>query len=200
MVRVRLIPLLVAAAAAAASLGCSLVGRAVDSATGGAASTLEAVQSELEQALATFPAEMGEGIPTLPFESDGALPTLPPLPDELTGDGATIRGSLSYPSEGIPALRVVAFDVLGEQAVAEVETQPGDSSYEMTVPGGVYYIVSYILDGSLAGGYTAAVLCGLTAECTDHTLIPVPVGPGLPADAIDPADWYAPDGTFPTAP
>jgi hypothetical protein len=200
MSRTLIIPLLVTAIVAMASLGCSLVGRAVDSATGGAASTLEAVQSELEQALATLPAEMGEVVPVLPFESDGALPTLPPLPDELTGEGATIRGSLSYPSEGIPALRVVAFDVLGEEPVAEVQTQPGESSYELTVPGGVYYVVAYTLDGTLAGGYTAAVLCGLTVECSDHILIPVPAGPGMPAEAIDPADWYAPEGTFPPAP
>ena len=53
MSRTFIIPLLVTAIVAMASLGCSLVGRAVDSATGGAASTLEAVQSELEQALAT---------------------------------------------------------------------------------------------------------------------------------------------------
>ncbi|MBM3120609.1 MAG: hypothetical protein FJZ97_00305 [Chloroflexi bacterium] len=200
MSRNLIIPLLVTAVVATVSLGCSLVGRAVDSATGGAASTLEAMQSELEQALSTLPAEMGEVVPDLPLESDGVPPALPPLPDELTGDGATIRGSLSYPSEGIPALRVVAFNALGEEPVAEVETQPGESSYELVVPGGVYYVVAYTLDGSLAGGYTAAVLCGLTAACTDHILLPVPVGPGMPAEAIDPADWYAPEGTYPPAP
>ncbi len=31
-------------------------------------------------------------------------------------------------------------------------------------------------------------------------LVPVPTGLGLPAEDIDPGDWYAPEGTFPPAP
>jgi len=200
MHRNRLALILAASLIVAASLGCSLVGRAVDSATGGAASTLQAVQSELEQALATLPAEIGGGLPTLPDDLGGALAT---LPVQLPGAGdteGTISGSLSYPSEGIPPLRVVAFDYLSGEAAASVETAAGESSYSLTVPPGMYMIVAYTLDGRLAGGYTTAVLCGLSAECTDHTLVPVPSGLGLPAEGIDPGDWYAPEGTFPPAP
>jgi hypothetical protein len=64
----------------------------------------------------------------------------------------------------------------------------------------VYNIVAYTLDGRLAGGYTIAVLCGLTADCSDHSLVPIPVAGGLEVSDIDPADWYAPEGTFPPAP
>jgi hypothetical protein len=200
MVRTRLVPLLIVASLAAASLGCSLVGRAVDSATGGAASTLEAVQSELEQALATLPAGIDGAMPTLPVELPGVeLPGLG-AGGEITDLGGTLSGNLSYPSEGVPALRVVAFDAISGDPAASIETAAGQSSYSLPLPPGVYNIVAYTLDGKLAGGYTIAVLCGLSASCTDHSLVPVPVAGGLEVSDIDPADWYAPEGTFPPAP
>jgi len=195
MSRTRLVPFLVVTLVVTASLGCSLVGRAVDSATGGAASTLEAVQSELEQALATLPAGMDVVMPTLPVELPGLGPG-----GEITDLGGTLSGSLSYPSEGIPALKVVAFDAISGDAAASIDTAAGQSSYSLPVPPGMYNIVAYTLDGKLAGGYTMAVLCGLSAECTDHSLIPIPVAGGVEVSDIDPADWYAPEGTFPPAP
>jgi hypothetical protein len=179
---------------ALAVLGCSLVGRAVDSATGGAASTLQAVQSELEGMLATVPAKMGDP-PALP-----ALPTGAPDGLPVVDSGGTITGNLSYPSEGIPPLRIVAFDLLSMDPAASVDTVAGQSTYSLSVPDGIYYVVAYTLDGRLAGGYTGAVECGLSVDCTDHALIPVPAAGGLAADGIDPGDWYAPEGTFPPAP
>jgi len=180
---------------ALALLGCSLVGRAVDSATGGAASTLQAVQSELEGMLATLPAEMGSGLPTLPAELPGGG-----AGTEIVDIGGTITGGLSYPSEGIPALRVVAFDLLSMDPATSIDTVAGQSTYTLPVPDGIYYVVAYTLDGQHAGGYTAAVECGLSVDCTDHTLIPVPAAGGLAADGIDPGDWHAPEGTLPPAP
>ena len=166
-----------------------------NSATGGAASTLEAVQSELEQALATIPAGMQGVMPTLPVE----LPGLG-AGGEITDIGGTLSGSLSYPSEGIPPLKVVAFDAISGDPAASIDTAADQSSYSLPLPPGVYNIVAYTLDGRLAGGYTIAVLCGLTVDCTDHSLVPIPVAGGLEVSDIDPADWYAPEGTFPPAP
>jgi hypothetical protein len=178
------------------ALGCSLVGRvvdqAVDEATGGAVSTIESLQSEMGEALTTLPAEIPGELPgALPGATDG-----PPILDL----GAAITGNLSYPSEGIPPLRVVAFDIETQEPVASVETQADQSTYSLPVPIGVYNVVAYTLDGRLAGGYTMAVLCGLSAECTDHSLIPVPAANGIAMGDIDPADWYAPEGSFPPMP
>ncbi len=114
--------------------------------------------------------------------------------------GSAILGQLSYPSEGIPPLKVVAFDVITQAPAASVETEAGQSTYSLSVPDGIYYVVAYTLDGQLAGGYTTAVLCGLSVECTDHSLLPVPAANGTATDGIDPADWYAPAGSFPPAP
>jgi hypothetical protein len=186
---------IVAGMFALAILGCSLVGRAVDSATGGAASTLQAMQSELEAALATLPPEMDSTLapPPAQLPSEGSSP-------ESVDLGGTVTGNLSYPSEGVPALLIVAFDSLSLTPVASVDTAAGQSGYSLPLPQGVYVVVAYTLDGQHAAGYSAAVLCGLSVDCTDHTLIPVPVAGGLAADGIDPADWYAPEGTFPPPP
>jgi hypothetical protein len=183
------------------ALGCSLLGRVVDDATGGAASTLQALQSEMESALATLPAELPSELPQgLPGELPGLFPQATDDGPPALDTGSAITGHLSYPSEGIPPLKVVAFDVITQAPVASVETGAGQSTYSLSVPGGIYYVVAYTLDGQLAGGYTLAVQCGLSVECTDHSLLPVPAGNGLAMDGIDPADWYAPEGSFPPAP
>jgi hypothetical protein len=52
----------------------------------------------------------------------------------------------------------------------------------------------------LAGGYTQAVPCGLSVNCTDHSLIPVQVNNGVVTQNINPGDWYAPEGSFPSYP
>jgi Tol biopolymer transport system component len=44
----------------------------------------------------------------------------------------------------------------------------------------------------MGGGYTQAVPCGLTAECTDHSLIPVAITPGQITSGADLCDWYDP--------
>ena len=75
------------------------------------------------------------------------------------------------------------------------------SSFFINLPEGTYTIVAYSLGGNgftygVAGGYTNAVACGLTADCTDHTLIPVTLKAGDTV-SVNPGDWYAPAGTFP---
>jgi hypothetical protein len=186
-------------------LGCSVVGRgisrAANNATGGAVSTMESLQSGMATAMATLPAEI-PALPQIPG-APGELPGVSPL---VPGDGTaaetegTITGNLSYPSEGIPTLKVVAFDANTRAPIASVETEAGRSTYSLSVPIGAYYVVAYTRDGRLAGGYTFAVLCGLSVECTDHRLVPVGVAPGFAPEGIDPGDWYAPEGTFPPMP
>ena len=107
---------------------------------------------------------------------------------------------MSYPSEFIPPLRVFAYEV-GTQNYFFVDTVENQPTYRIdNLPTGYYEVIAYTLDGRLAGGYTQAVPCGLSVECTDHTLIQVPVNSGQTVTGVDPADWYAPEGTFPPPP
>lgn len=139
----------------------------------------------------------------LPATVEAASPTatlIPTLPVTATPEPGSISGALSYPSEFIPPLRVAAFRVDG-QYYRYVDTMQNQSAYQITglVPG-LYHVVAYTLDGFFAGGYTRAVLCGLSVECTDHSLVDVEVKPGQDTPNVNPADWYAPMDAFPPMP
>jgi hypothetical protein len=112
--------------------------------------------------------------------------------------GGSISGRLGYPSDFIPPLKIVAFRVGGSETYS-VQTTLNQTTYRIeNLPEGKYNLVAYALneDGSpsgLAGGYTQAVLCGLTAECTEHGLVDVIVFNGEESIDADILDWYTSD-------
>ncbi len=128
---------------------------------------------------------MGQAIPTMVKPASGS-----------------ISGKVSFPSEGIPPLRVVAINTkTGEFYSTEVI----DSGVYVLdeVPAGTYHVIAYPRDKASsagAGGYSRAVLCGLTVNCTDHSLVDVEVRDGVDLTEIFPGDWYAPEGSFPPDP
>lgn len=143
-----------------------------------------------------------------PFPQMSAVPTNPGTEGTMASPSATnggIAGNLMYPASGLPALRIVAFQV-GSGRYYYTETSEGQSSYEMdNIPAGTYHVVAYVIPGAsfsagLPGGYTKAVLCGLQAACSDHTLIDVVVAAGGVTSGVNPNDYYAPPGTFPASP
>lgn len=135
-----------------------------------------------------------------------AMPSIAGSPDQYTPfpvvavAGGSIAGNLSYPSSFIPAQTIVAFDV-NSQSYYYVMTIQNQSTYQIdNLPPGNYYVVAYLQDGSLSAGYSQAVLCGLSVECTDNSLVPVAVTSGQVTNNINPQDWYAPPGSFPASP
>ena len=118
----------------------------------------------------------------------------------------SISGKLSYPSEFIPPLRVVAFRVENgawTQQYVYVDTILNAATYQIDgLEPGFYWVTAYTIpndDGApsgLAGGYSQAVLCGLSVDCTDHSLIAVEVKPGMVTGNVDPGDWYAAEQSF----
>jgi len=105
------------------------------------------------------------------------------------GDVGVIWGKLCYPSEYIPAMTLYARDMsTGETVTLEVpENTP---QYELRVPGDAsYQVFAWTVDG-LGGSYSRFVTCGMSVECTDHSLIPVPVGAGQTVSGIDVCDFY----------
>ena len=129
------------------------------------------------------------------------VPTLAPTlaPAAATG---SISGMLMYPSSGIPALRIVAFQV-GVPNYYHVDTVFGQNSYQLdNLPPGTYRVLAYTLPGGgfnsgPIGGYSQMVPCGLQYGCNDHTLIDVVVTASHVTTGVNPNDYYAPEGTFP---
>lgn len=117
----------------------------------------------------------------------------------------SLSGRLGYPSEAIPALRVVAFDTASDHFYY-VETTYNQKAYQISgLPVGTYYVVAYTLGGGsfpagLAGGYTQATVCGLAANCTDHSLASVTVFAGQDTPDINPNDWRFEENAFPQMP
>jgi hypothetical protein len=144
---------------------------------------------------------------TQPANAPTLMPTFTPTPDAsltatvtATPEPGSISGTLSYPSSFIPSLRVVAFQVNGFN-FRWVDTMDNQTTYQITgLAPGLYHVVAYTMDGTIAGGFTQMVPCGLQASCTDHTLIDVEVKSGQDTPSINPGDWYAPAGAFPPKP
>jgi len=137
------------------------------------------------------------------FLSDTPIPLVPTgstIP--MVAATGSISGLLSYPSDFLPPLRVVAFSATNFSFYYYVDTTLNQHEYTITdLPAGVYHIVSYQIDSTiLAGGYTQMVLCGLAYSCTDHSFIDVTVTAGETTPDINPGDWYADPGTFPPMP
>ncbi len=106
-------------------------------------------------------------------------------------------------------MRVVFFN-LGDASASHVDTGMNQGTYSIDLPAGTYHVIAYPFSADtyappapgssvLAGGYTQAVPCGLTVDCTDHSLIVITVVSGQTTTA-DPGDWYAPEGAFPPMP
>ncbi len=116
----------------------------------------------------------------------------------------SIAGKLGYPSEGIPPMAIYAISVSNQAgAFRAVETIPDQDTYAIEgLSPGAYYVLDKPRDlasaSSFFGAYTRSVVCK-TADCNDHTLLPVAVHPGEHVLGVDPIDWID-RSAFPSVP
>jgi hypothetical protein len=144
---------------------------------------------------------------------DWLQPDFPPMPGGAPAGSAQpapggmggIAGTLMFPASSLPSMKIVAFNIeTGDTYM--VITPAGQGAYQIdNLPAGRYFVVAYSIGGDgfaagVAGGYTAAVSCGLSVNCTDHTLLEVKVVANNLTQGIVPGDFYAPEGTFPPMP
>ncbi|MBI9047406.1 MAG: hypothetical protein JEZ06_23170 [Anaerolineaceae bacterium] len=142
----------------------------------------------------------------LPTSTNLPEPTDIPESEVLPG---SVTGRLSFPSEFIPEMEIVAFEIqngtpTGSWFSTHTDMNAPNYLIDNLTPG-KYWIVAYPIMGSeqpndIGGGYSEAVLCGLQYGCDDHTLLEVEVIAGQVSANIDPGDWYADPGVFPKKP
>lgn len=101
----------------------------------------------------------------------------------------TIKGSLSYPSDYLPPLKVCA-EHIWKNSLYCITTNNNQTKYIIKVTPGSYYVFASTTDRLSTGLYSSAVPCGLKYECNNHSLMPVVVQSGQVAAGIDPGDWY----------
>lgn len=127
----------------------------------------------------------------LPIEQSADWPG-----DPTKGDTGTISGSLGYPSEFIPPLRVVAFNMFSKNYYY-VDTQRNQAEYQISeLPEGTYQVVAFVREEGpdFAGGYSHFVTCGMMASCNNHQLVEVNVYAGTVVEDVDPVDFYMQPG------
>jgi hypothetical protein len=125
-------------------------------------------------------------------EQTGAVAT----PTCAAGTGV-LYGTLCYPSEFVPAMRVYVENV-GTGAIAAFSTERNQPVFAVELPPGSYVAYAHPTEPSPVGGaYTHAVPCGLRVECTDHRLLPFEVRAGEVSEKVQICDWYAAEAVPP---
>lgn len=122
--------------------------------------------------------------------------------ESQTTEFGSITGTTGYPSEGIPPLEIYAIKESDHSVYFKILTNINQQSFSIEdITPGVYVVVAYpVGNEGLTGGYTQAVPCGLSVECTDHSLIEVEVIAGQTTTDVEIKDWYAPSEQFPSKP
>ncbi len=138
-----------------------------------------------------FYSQISQPEQTPPQESEG-----PSFPDITKGRGM-IEGSLSYPSEEIPAEMAVCAESVDSGKKYCSGEQLEDSKYiygkgyQLEAPAGDYYVFAKAPNIDEYAYYSKFVTCGLGAECDSHRPIKVTVRADKLTGRIDPIDWYA---------
>lgn len=158
------------------------------------------------EVVTTTPEQELQLTPTIAFTQtpeEKPSPTLE-LPPAQSSTGS-ISGALSFPSEGIPALRIVAISTTSGEYYS-MDTKLFDDRYHFKdLPIGTYHVYAFSLDSlgfvaGLPGGYTKAVMCGLAYTCTDHSPIDVVIKANQETKGVDILDWFMPISEAPTLP
>ncbi len=135
-------------------------------------------------------------------ETQGATTETPPTPTsipptptpESLPETGIVMGKICYPSEFIPSMTVY-FQNTASGEFNEMPVAENQDSYIFELESGEYIAFAYLQDESavIGGMYSAAVPCGLSTECVDHSLLAFAVLPGETTESIDICDWYAQD-------
>lgn len=146
-----------------------------------------AVVKELDAFIASQTANASVAFVT---ETMAALGTDTPAP-------GTVSGAVCYPSEFIPPMTIYFQNTISNIATAFNHTD-GTTRYSFDLAPGDYVAYAWRNESTLAGGYTQAVACGMSVDCTDYALRPFTVSAGDNTGDIDICDWYGGQDFIPT--
>ena len=112
----------------------------------------------------------------------------------------TVKGTVCYPSEYIPAMNVYLKNKETNKIYSSDIKENQKPFKFKNIPAGNYIAFAYTVQeistdtnnkSAIAnGGYTHAVPCGLTVECKDHSLLVFKVENGKTTKNIEICDWF----------
>lgn len=111
----------------------------------------------------------------------------------------TVKGTVCYPAEYIPAM-IVYLKNKETSKIYSLDIEENQKPFKFKkIPAGNYIAFAYTVQADLtdandkssitSGGYTHAVPCGLTVECKDHSLLIFEVKNGKTTKNIQICDW-----------
>lgn len=139
--------------------------------------------------------EQTSGVDICDWDSPDDVPDNPRAESVLVQGETTgyVNGEICYPGESIPAMTAF-FKESSTGQVTELRISENQTSYSVELNPGRYVTFAYLdSGGSVGGSYSNMVLCGLTADCTDHSLVEIEVLAGEILNSIDICDWYSLD-------
>lgn len=121
-----------------------------------------------------------------------------PKKEEKKSNKGFIEGSLTYPSEQIPADLVVYAENVDTGEVYETSDRITDdrftisrTGYKIEVPEGSYYIYAKMASApDKKAYYNRFITCGMSVECADTTKLVVEVIAGETVENITVGDWW----------
>jgi hypothetical protein len=128
--------------------------------------------------------------PTATFEIPTSEPTDAPI------ENGTISGNICFPSEGIPPMNAY-FEEANTHQVFSLAITQNQTEFSIDLPPGNYFATAWLPDFGYGGSYSAAVPCGLTVSCNDHSPILFTVWAGQTTSDIGICDWYGQPGDVP---
>lgn len=157
------------------------------------------VQAEQIASLQTQVMQPTATCPICPTSEPTAIPIPPtetPVPTATVEATGSVSGRLGYPSEMVPPLRIVAFNILtGEYYWQNTVLNQMNYRFE-ALPVGTYHVLAYLIDNptrTFYAAYSNFVTCGYLESCTYHSLVSVEVKAGMETTNVDPNDWYGAD-------
>jgi len=134
------------------------------------------------------------------YEKDVLVPSIELTPiTAVPLELGEVTGQICYPSEFIPPMTLY-FENVGNNLVSQFDHSDGSDSYSVNLFPGTYVAYAYRQGTNIGGSYSQAVLCGLSVNCTDHTLIEFDVLAGQTTMDIDICDYYGNPGDIPASP
>ena len=128
-------------------------------------------------------------------ETPATPTTIPPTqePEPISSTGM-VMGKICFPSEFIPSMTVYFQDITTGE-FTEMHVAENQDNYTLELESGEYVAFAPLqeVETPFGGMYSEAVLCGLSVECTDHSLVEFTVLAEETTEGIDICDWYAPE-------